>query len=590
MLSTTGFPSIEDILKKSIPKDGSTSAAPAAPVGKKKPLTAAERDAPEIKFAEKMAEIRLKELEEGAEVNARRQGLSYINLKGFPINPDALRLVPEERAEAMHAVCFLFTGKELRIGAVNPGDPKVQELAKELKDKTAANTSTYLISEESFRQGFKLYASLPKIHEVNYNVEISAADLEKYQQQIGNVHDLAEIINKVNITDLTTLVLAASVKMNSSDIHIEAEEKDIIIRYRVDGILEQVATIEKTKWPQIIARVKLLSGLKLNIVDRPQDGRITIVLGGEKVEVRVSTLPTAFGESVVMRVLKSTATSLKFDDLGIRGKAGADLKREIERPNGMIITTGPTGSGKSTTLYAILNTLNAPGVKIITLEDPVEYKLQGIAQSQIDHSKNYTFALGLRSILRQDPDIVMVGEIRDLETAEISTQAALTGHLVISTIHTNSAAGAIPRFLSMGVKPFLLAPALNAVIGQRLIRRLHDCKKPITLEGEDLEKVKKAIADLSPASGVTLDLSKVQFYGPGGCEKCHNSGYKGRIGIYEIFTMSKEIEAVILSGAVSEYQMQEIAVKQGMVTMLQDGILKASDGITSIEAVIEAAG
>lgn len=582
MLSTTGFPSIEDILKKPIPKDGQT-----APVAGKKPLP---KDSTEEKLAEKMSEIRLKELELVVESNARRAGFAYINLKGFPINPDALKLVPEETSDRLKAIPFLYTGKELRIAAVNPNDPQVVQLANALKEKTQANTNVYMISEESFRQGFKLYAALPKIHEVSYNVEISAGDIEKYQAQINNFRDLGSVINKVNITDLTTLVLAASVKVNSSDIHIEAEEKDVVVRYRIDGVLQQAASIEKQKWPQIISRIKLLSGLKLNIVDRPQDGRITIVIGGEKVEVRVSTLPTAFGESVVMRVLKSTATSLKFEDLGIRGKAYEDLKREIERPNGMIITTGPTGSGKTTTLYAILNSLNAPGVKIITLEDPIEYKLQGIAQSQIDHTKKYTFADGLRSILRQDPDIVMVGEIRDLETAEISTQAALTGHLVISTIHTNSAAGALPRFLSMGVKPFLLAPALNAVIGQRLVRRLHDeCKKPVTLEGEKLARVKTTLEAISPASGVKADLATMKFFGPGGCAKCNDSGYKGRIGIYEIFTMSKEIEAVLLSGAVSEYQMQDIAVKQGMVTMVQDGLLKAADGITSVDEVFEAA-
>jgi type IV pilus assembly protein PilB len=293
MISKNGFPSIEDILKKPIPKAGGSLK---------------DRETVEGKFTEKMAEIRLKEMEATVEMNARRTGQTYINLKGFPINPDALRLLPEERAEAIKAIPFLYTGKELRIGAVNPADPQVVELTAVLKEKTQANTSVYLISDESHRQGMKLYASLPKIHEVSYSVEISTSDLEKYQSQINNFRDLDSIINKVSITDLTTLILAASVKVNSSDIHIEAEEKDVIVRYRIDGILQQAAKIEKTKWPAIIARVKLLSGLKLNIVDRPQDGRITITLGGEKVEVRVSTLPTAFGESVVMRVLKSTAT------------------------------------------------------------------------------------------------------------------------------------------------------------------------------------------------------------------------------------------------------------------------------------------
>jgi len=580
MKSTTGFPSIEDIMKQPPPGAAGQVVVPPKKV---------ESDSTEGKFEARMKEIRLKEYEEQTERSALRAGIQYINLKGFPINPEALRLVPEEQAKSLKVICFLYSGKEIRMGAVDPNKAEVKALAEEVKIKTDANITVYMISEESLSQGLRMYAILPKVIEVSYNVEIKSEDLEKYQKQISNFRDLGEIINKVSITDLVTLILAASVKVNSSDIHIEAEEKEIVVRYRIDGVLQQAASIEKSKWTQVIARIKLLSGLKLNIVDRPQDGRITITLGGEKVEVRVSSLPTAYGESVVMRVLKSTATSLKFDDLGIKGRAYEDLKREIERPNGMIITTGPTGSGKTTTLYAVLNTLNAPGVKIITLEDPIEYKLGGIAQSQIDQSRNYTFAAGLRSILRQDPDIVMVGEIRDLETAEIATQAALTGHLVISTIHTNSAAGAIPRFMSMGVKPFLLAPALNAVIGQRLVRRLHDCKVPITLEGEKLERVKKEFETISPAAKINVDFSTLKFFGPKGCEKCGDSGYKGRIGIYEIFAMSKEIEAVVLSGAVSEYQMQEIAIKQGMVTMVQDGLLKASEGTTSVDEVFEAA-
>jgi type II secretory ATPase GspE/PulE/Tfp pilus assembly ATPase PilB-like protein len=291
-----------------------------------------------------------------------------------------------------------------------------------------------------------------------------------------------------------------------------------------------------------------------------------------------------------MRLLRPSTIGLGFDQLGIRGKAFEQLKREIDRPNGMIITTGPTGSGKTTTLYAVLKKLNTSDTKIITLEDPVEYSLEGINQSPIDLSKDYTFAKGLRAILRQDPDVIMVGEIRDLETAETAIQAALTGHLMVSTIHTNSAAGAIPRFLSMGVKPFLLAPALNAVIGQRLVRRVHEnCKTQAEPDAEQLKKIKEILDALSPESGEKPDLEKLVFWKGKGCDACGGSGYKGRVGIYEIFTMSPEIEKVILSGNVSEYQMQEIAVKQGMITMAQDGLLKALDGLTTFEEVLAAA-
>jgi len=298
-----------------------------------------------------------------------------------------------------------------------------------------------------------------------------------------------------------------------------------------------------------------------------------------------------YGESVVMRLLKSSAASLNFDDLGIRGKAFVDLKHEIQRPNGMIITTGPTGSGKTTTLYAILNKLNDAGTKIITLEDPVEYKLQGINQSQIDHAKDYTFAHGLRSILRQDPNVVMVGEMRDLETADVAINAALTGHLVISTIHTNSASGAIPRFLAMGVKPFLLSPALNAIIGQRLLRKICDqCKIEDSIDNDTMTKILNLLSKIPVSSAERLqdeELNNLKFYKGQGCPVCHGLGYKSRVGVYEIMTMNAEIEKIILSGKVSEYEIQEIAVKSGMLTMVQDGLLKAKDGITSVEEVFK---
>ncbi len=291
-----------------------------------------------------------------------------------------------------------------------------------------------------------------------------------------------------------------------------------------------------------------------------------------------------------MRLLRGSSVGLEFESLGLRGKAFEDLKRETERPNGMIISTGPTGSGKTTTLYAVLNKLNDKETKIITLEDPVEYRLAGISQSQIDTSRDYTFAKGLRSILRQDPDIVMVGEIRDMETAEIAIQAALTGHLVISTIHTNSAAGAIPRFLSMGAKPFLLAPALNAVVGQRLVRRIHDgCKEEIRLDETTLARVKEVLSQIPANSGQQKDFGTLRFYHGKGCNDCYHLGYKGRVGIYEVMSMNKEIEGKILAGEISEYTIQEIAVKNGMVTMVQDGLLKALDGITTVEEVFQAA-
>ena len=323
-------------------------------------------------------------------------------------------------------------------------------------------------------------------------MEIRVEDLEQVKASVKDFKSFQELLKRKSTTDLVTLLLGLAMKMEASDLHVEAEEGKVVIRVRLDGILHDAAVIEKEFYKQLISRIKLVSALKINVTDNPQDGRFTIKLAGGNIDVRVSTIPTVWGESVVMRLLDQSRKGLDFDKLGIDGVSYEVLKEEMKRPNGMIITTGPTGSGKTTTLYAILTIINEPGVKIITLEDPVEYKLEGVNQSQIDHTKDYTFAKGLRSILRQDPDIVMVGEIRDLETADTAIQGALTGHLILSTIHTNSASGAIPRFVSMGVKPFLLAPACNAIMGQRLVRRVcQKCKIKFELSDSDRKKLKK---------------------------------------------------------------------------------------------------
>ncbi len=543
------------------------------------------------KFAAKMLAIKIKEKENETKAKAAAVGAEYIDLVGFPISPEALTQIPREQSRTQKVVCFLFNGTEARLGAVDTKNPAINDILFQVEERTHANSKVYMISEHSYETAEKLYDALPEVKPIVKGVQITGEELERFQREVKTIQELDSHVQKVSITDFVALIVATSLRAGCSDIHIEAEEARVVVRYRIDGVLHQVASVKKDLWPRIVNRFKLFSGLKLNIVTVPQDGRFTIFLAnGEKVEVRVSTLPTAYGESIVMRLLKSASIGLKFEDMGVRGLAWEQLKREVERPNGMIITTGPTGSGKTTTLYAILNKLNNEETKIITLEDPVEYKLQGISQSQIDKDKDYTFAKGLHSILRQDPDVVMVGEIRDLETAEVAIQAALTGHLMISTIHTNSAAGAIPRFLSMGVKPFLLAPALNAVIGQRLVRRIHSkCKVEDHPEPAVLERVKKLLGAIDPKSGYKIDLDNLKFYKGAGCEECSGIGLKGRMGIYEIFTMSPEIEQIILSGQVSEYQMQDIAVKQGMITMVQDGLLKALDGITTVEEVFSVA-
>lgn len=540
---------------------------------------------------QKLHSIRLQELEQQAAQAAKAAGVPYVNLKGFPISPEALQYIPEEQAKAAKVVCFLYTGPELRLASTNPHSAEAEQILFSLGERLKANGKMYQISEESFVAAMGLYKSLPKIHKIVKGVKVTDKELATYREKIHTYADVEPTLRASSTTDTLIILMAAALQLNSSDIHVEAEEAGIAVRFRVDGVLQNVATLPKDEWKHIASRIKLISGLKINVTDRPQDGRFTIFLKGGNTDVRVSMIPTAWGESVVMRLLKPSAIAVEFADLGWRPHMADMLIREIERPHGMIITTGPTGSGKTTTLYGILRKLNKPGVKIITLEDPIEYKLEGINQSQIDHTKEYTFAAGLRSILRQDPDVVMVGEIRDLETADVAINAALTGHLMLSTLHTNDASGALPRFIAMGVKPFLIAPALNAIIGQRLVRKIHeDCKEEITLDAESLARVKAILASIPASSGETIPQEETwKFYHGKGCDVCNHSGYKGRVGAFELLVMSEAIRAA-LSETLSEYQMRELAKQQGMITMVQDGILKALSGITTVEEVLRVVG
>ena len=585
--------SIEDLIQ---PKAAAPAASAPSSVGGPPPKPAKKPNDDDVsttsKLGETMKAISIREKEKLAQQRATAYGLEYIALRGFPIAPEALSLLPRTKAETLKAVVFLRVKDQIRLGALEKTEA-VTALAQEIEKAEHAHVQIYIISEDSYDAAYKLYDALPEVKEIVYGYRIEEADLVKFEKEISNLEELRKRIQDVGTTDILTLIIGASLRTNASDIHVEAEETKVKFRFRIDGLLRDAADLPRDTWKQIIARLKLLSGVKINVEDVPQDGRITIYLSTEKIDIRVSFLPTAFGESVVMRLLRPKAIALEFDNLGIRGKALDRLLEQIEKPNGMIVTTGPTGSGKTTTLYAVLKKLNTPEVKIITLEDPIEYKLEGINQSQIEHSKHYDFSAGLRSILRQDPDIVMVGEIRDLETAEISIQAALTGHLVVSTIHTNSAAGSIPRFLSMGVKPFLLSPALNAVIGQRLVRRLcPKCKVPAEPPLSKRKHVTSILKAISPAAGITVDLEKLAFFDAGktpGCDGCGGFGFKGRVGIYEIFTITPKLEEMVLKGTSTEFEIEQVAIADGMITMAQDGLLKALDGLTSVDEVLAVA-
>lgn len=517
---------------------------------------------------------------------ARVLHLPYINLQALPIDLNVLSLLSEEEARRSGALIFFKDGQELRVGVLDPHNQYLETKIKELQQQKQ-DITLHLISQSSFDDTVKFYSKI-LIPKSTYSDQIIISKVLDYGKILEEFKK-EEIQLSKTPTEFLTDIFAAAMFFEASDIHLEAEEKFTKVRYRIDGVLHDMLHITSGLQKTILSKIKVLANLKINVDAIPQDGRLTFFYLQKPVDVRVSTLPSAYGEGVVLRLLGVGAVNLKVVDLGFWGKAAKVIEAQLTKPNGMIINTGPTGSGKTTSLYAFLNELNQPGVKIITLEDPIEYKLPGIQQSPIDHHVDFSFAKGLRAILRQDPDILMVGEIRDSETAETAMQAALTGHVVLTTLHTNNASGAIPRLLTMGVKPYTLAPAINAIIAQRLVRRLCEhCKEPIVVQSALLEKVSSVLHNIPKAAEV--DLPKVlQFFHSPGCSACKNLGYKGRIGIFEVIENTDTIKELIFKDAAA-IDIKKQAVLQGMITMTQDGLLKALRGITDIEEVFRVAG
>lgn len=516
---------------------------------------------------------------------AKNLGLAYMNLSAFPMDLNVLGLFTENEAKQSGSIPFYKESKDLRIGTTDPENALLKTKIEELSKKYTI--IVYYISDHSLASAFRLYKKIthPK---TKFSETVKVDPSVDY---LPRIKDLAPSPEKVYppATEVIADLMGGALAIDASDIHLEPEEHMFKVRYRIDGVLQDMIHIDPKEQQPILTRIKMISKLKLNVTNMPQDGRFTFYAGDRAIDVRVSFLPSAFGEAVVMRLLGTSATNLKLDQLGLRGKAYKIIEHQLNKPNGMIITTGPTGSGKTTTLYAFLNELNEPGVKIITLEDPVEYKLEGIQQTPIDHNVDFNFAKGLRAILRQDPDIIMVGEIRDAETADTALQAALTGHIVLSTLHTNDASGAIPRLLVMGIKPFIIAPAMNAIIAQRLVRKLcQKCKKPVELTEENLGYAKKILATVPASSDIKVP-EKLQFYHSTGCGACHNLGYQGRIGIYEVMEVDDTVKEMIGKQA-SAVELKQNAIKMGMITMVQDGLLKALEGITDVEEVFRVAG
>ncbi len=529
--------------------------------------------------------------EEQAALRAFGLGLPYLDLNIFPVGTETLSVLPEDVARLGKVTIIQKSGRDLKIGVDNPSDPTTIEILDKLEKEEGFRCKIYIVSKTSLSRAWDRYKQVGLATSLeDMMLTLSGKDLEKFEKDIKELMDLRKRIRELPTTEVLNVIIAGAIKLDASDIHTEPQKEDIRVRYRLDGVLHDIVHIPYNYYPYVVSRVKMLSGLKLNVRDRAQDGRFAIKTNTTEIDVRVSILPGNYGENIVMRLLNQDAVGVKLEELGLRGRAYEQLIDQLSKPNGMILNTGPTGSGKTTTLYSCLMRLNTPDTKIITIEDPIEYRLPGVAQTQVHKEKGYDFANGLRSIVRQDPDVILVGEIRDEETGDIAVHASLTGHLVFSTLHTNSASGAIPRLVDLGIRPTLITPAVNCVIAQRLVRKLCPfCREEYVPAKETLESIGRFLSIISPKAGVEIPQDITTLFRSKGCPKCKSLGYKGRIGIFEIFEITKETEKLILEMAPSS-DLLATAMEGGMITMLQDGLLKAVEGITSMEEVERVTG
>ncbi|MEX0918275.1 MAG: GspE/PulE family protein [Candidatus Paceibacterota bacterium] len=515
---------------------------------------------------------------------AEQNGYRYIDLKGLSLNPEAITVIPEEAAKAAMLVAFDKQQKKLSVAVRNPNNPETKRVLEGLNDQW--QVTVYMCSTKSLEHAWKRYADHRTTVAVKQGVlDIDPTEIVGLTSKLTSRDKVTEFIKEIRTVNTarrisTTLeaIFAGAIALSASDIHIEPEETGIRLRYRLDGVLHDVVDLDRSIYDRLASRLKLLAGLLLNVKNEAQDGRFTFELGEKKIEVRTSVIPGSSGESIVMRLLDPTVASFSMDQLGLNQTLYDLMKRELARPNGMIITTGPTGSGKTTALYAFLREAHTPEVKIITIEDPVEYKVDNIVQTQVE--EDYTFASGLRSVLRQDPDIIMVGEIRDSEVAETAVQAAQTGHLVFSTLHTNNAAGAFSRLIDLGVDDRMIGNSINVVLGQRLVRILcPHCKTTYEASPDERTLIETILAGHPHPPQVPEPLT---LYKPAGCVKCSDTGFLGRQGIFEAIKIDTAVEEAVIRDP-REHVILEAASAQGIPTMPEDGIEKVLQGTTSLD-------
>ena len=520
-------------------------------------------------------------------------GIGFLNKVPDNIDKKYAKFIPEEVAKKHKMVSFAKEGKNIiKVAMVDPQDVEARNVLGFLAERNKVEFDIYIASQEVLQEIISKHHSAEKaVEDVMVSFEDALKDREggKKKKKIDRI-----VIQDAPVSKLVKVIINHAIEGEASDIHIEPINNEYRVRYRVDGMLHSTLVLPKSVGMAAISHIKILSNLKIDETRKPQDGRFQTekenVITSEGVDFRVSTLPVIDGEKVAMRVLTKDDRVFDLKKLGLMGKNFEVLNKKIKESSGIILNTGPTGSGKSTTLYSFLKIINKEETNIITLEDPIEYSLDGINQSQINTSIGYTFANGLRSILRQDPNVIMIGEIRDSETAELAIHAALTGHLVFSTLHTNSAISAIPRLIDMGVEPFLLSSSLNAVAAQRLVRRLCDsCKKEIKLPQSVYEMVKNSLAGIESDElkkyeiDGPLNFDDLKFYTKVGCDECSNTGYKGRVAIYECVDIDKDLKEIITEK--NEILLKKVAKRQNMLTMRQDGFLKAVKGLTSVSEV-----
>ncbi len=543
-----------------------------------------------------LEEIIAKERHEAEEREARRRAekfnYPYISLATVPIQTKALRLINSKDAREARMAAFQLKKKKLSLAAFDPDASEAKKIINKLKTE-GYEPEIFIVSLKGLNYAWTFYQFVtPEAKEITGKVEIAANKIKELTKKLGDLEKFKTQLQEFKepqISQILEIILAGALVSRASDIHFEPARAKTKLRLRIDGLLYDLHDLSFSVYLALVSRIKLLSKMKLNIHDQPQDGRFTIGLENGDIEIRTSIIPSEFGETIVLRILDPALIKVDFEKLGLRKDDLEIIGKELKRPNGMILNTGPTGSGKTTTLYAFLKKIYQPEIKIITIEDPIEYHLEGIEQTQVNPKAGYDFSNGLRSILRQDPDVILVGEIRDLETAQIAMHAALTGHLVFSTLHTNEAAGAIPRLIDLGVQPSVISPSINLIIAQRLVRKICPvCKQEVKINDLLAKKIKKFVSQL-PERVDKSNLDNFKVFEAKGCQWCGGLGYQGRIGIFELFLMTPEIMKAI-SEKVTDLDLQKLTEEQDMVNMQQDGLIKVLSGLTTFEEVEKATG